>query len=293
MFSPNPLHPGARRPPRVRHTTCAYCSTDEDNNPDNSDSPSTRMREPPNPIPYLDSLLVAPGNTDASTKLLYILKTNSIRLDSGLGLKLLDLASALRIDGEHGQPRKGPNAAIERIEDRLNDFAGMLNVIAEAVGVNLLEDETIPVRVLANQAVPPYSRVTEPATTQGSAEAAAVERLETNAVGGGGGIARAPTLAELRDSAEVIAGAETSVGTSVEAVEGDEARDASSGRVSTIDITVGGHQQVSSLRAMRNGYTASGAPSGAVNHSAPAGSLTVGTGFYAAVSRINGCTCTC
>lgn len=111
----------------------------------------------PNSSAYLGSLLAAKNNTPASTRLLHILETEAVSLDTSLGLQLLDLVAALRLDGKltpAGQIDKRAYlrpTSLEPIENRLNDFAGMLNVIAEAVGVNLLEndEDTSPVTAKA------------------------------------------------------------------------------------------------------------------------------------------------
>jgi hypothetical protein len=111
----------------------------------------------PNSIRYLATLSEAEGNTSASTRLLRIIKDEDVGLDTSLGLKLLDLAKALRVDGElapvqiprdqtavqqaqvdHPEPTEG---MLREILEKLNDHSGMLNAIAEASGVTLLEDE--------------------------------------------------------------------------------------------------------------------------------------------------------
>ncbi|KAK4689527.1 hypothetical protein P7C73_g562, partial [Tremellales sp. Uapishka_1] len=89
----------------------------------------------PRSTAYLTALSSAPGNTAASTRLLAILRAEGIDLESSLGLKLLDLASALRRDGELA-PVQAPAYSVE---SKLDDVAGMLNAIAEAVGVQLVE----------------------------------------------------------------------------------------------------------------------------------------------------------
>lgn len=98
---------------------------------------------------YFDQLLLDQRNSTASNRLLRVLKDERVAPASSLGLKLLDLVKALRIGDELGpgpkqttpkeeQTRK---SGLEPIEQRLNDFADMLNHIAAAVGVNVVDEE--------------------------------------------------------------------------------------------------------------------------------------------------------
>ncbi|WVW84714.1 hypothetical protein I302_106749 [Kwoniella bestiolae CBS 10118] len=88
---------------------------------------------------YLEDLITSSGNTTASTRLLRIMQAESVSPASSLGLKLLDLAKALRTDGELAPARPvedtTTNKKVENIENRLNEFADMLYHIAENVGV--------------------------------------------------------------------------------------------------------------------------------------------------------------
>ncbi|KAK6908150.1 hypothetical protein I203_102151 [Kwoniella mangroviensis CBS 8507] len=90
---------------------------------------------------YLEDLISSSGNTTASTRLLRIMQAESVSPASSLGLKLLDLAKALRTDGELAPSKPVENTTtntkVEIIENRLNEFADMLNHIAESVGVAL------------------------------------------------------------------------------------------------------------------------------------------------------------
>jgi hypothetical protein len=119
---------------------------------------------------YLSTLIAASENTTASTRLLRILRDENVALDTSVGLKLLDLAKALRTDGELAAtpqqatkqvsvPETVPAAVptpvspsqcdkfhptekmLLHVLERLNDHSGMLNAIAEASGVNLLEND--------------------------------------------------------------------------------------------------------------------------------------------------------
>jgi len=107
---------------------------------------------------YFDQLLLDQRNSTASNRLLRVLKDERVAPASSLGLKLLDLVKALRIGDELGAgpkqttPREEQTrkSGLEPIEERLNDFADMLNHIAVAVGVNVVdeeEDERIEVRL--------------------------------------------------------------------------------------------------------------------------------------------------
>ena len=115
----------------------------------------TRLETPT----YINELLEQPSHTTASVRLLHIMRDEKVKLDSTLGLKLLDLVQAMKGGGELSpidvdvpvpQPTKLvvdigyfaklQVAAYNKTSDRLNEFAGMLNAIAEAVGVNLRED---------------------------------------------------------------------------------------------------------------------------------------------------------
>ena len=109
---------------------------------------------------YINELLEQPNQTTASIRLLRIMMDEQVKLDSSLGLKLLDLVQAMKRGGElspidveipvpkaatpiiadTGHLAKLQIAAYNKTSDRLNEFAGMLNAIAEAVGVNLRED---------------------------------------------------------------------------------------------------------------------------------------------------------
>ncbi|WVQ65739.1 uncharacterized protein L199_003917 [Kwoniella botswanensis] len=112
-----------------------------DSNQAVSNSPSNLPLERVTSRDYLEDLISASGNTTASTRLLRIMQAESVSPASSLGLKLLDLAKALRTDGELAPSRPvedtTTNKKVENIENRLNDFADMLNHIAESVGVAL------------------------------------------------------------------------------------------------------------------------------------------------------------
>lgn len=104
---------------------------------------------------YLADLAASPLNTSASLRVLDMLKDEDVRLDSSLGLKLLELAKSLRVDGDLAPGRKGKGkesavpakkvdkteAMLRKVLEKLNDHSGMLNAIAEASGVNLLDDD--------------------------------------------------------------------------------------------------------------------------------------------------------
>lgn len=123
---------------------------------------------------YLSTLIAASENTTASTRLLRILRDENVALDTSVGLKLLDLAKALRTDGELAAtppqtakevsvpepetaavavavPTPVPTSQCEKADptermllhvlERLNDHSEMLNAIAEVSGVNLLEND--------------------------------------------------------------------------------------------------------------------------------------------------------
>ncbi|WWC70789.1 uncharacterized protein I206_104741 [Kwoniella pini CBS 10737] len=99
---------------------------------------------------YLDDLVDGSGNTTASNRLLRIMQAENVSPASSLGLKLLDLAQALRVDGELAPSKPEPqidnttSKKVDVIENRLNDFADMLNHIAETVGVNFERSSTAP-----------------------------------------------------------------------------------------------------------------------------------------------------
>ncbi|WWC62598.1 uncharacterized protein I303_105195 [Kwoniella dejecticola CBS 10117] len=99
---------------------------------------------------YLDNLIGNTGNTTASIRLLRIMQAENVSPASSLGLKLLDLAKALQMDGELAPPKpvsvigSTTDKKVENIENRLNEFADMLNHIAETVGVNLEHSSTAP-----------------------------------------------------------------------------------------------------------------------------------------------------
>ncbi|KAK8858545.1 hypothetical protein IAR55_002774 [Kwoniella newhampshirensis] len=95
---------------------------------------------------YLDGLIAASDNTLASIRLLRILQAEGITLDSTLGLKLLDLAKALRQDGELAPPSASsdipPQGAVsEALEKRLDRFDGMLDVMAKALAQKTQQGE--------------------------------------------------------------------------------------------------------------------------------------------------------
>ncbi|ORY28495.1 hypothetical protein BCR39DRAFT_559514 [Naematelia encephala] len=125
------------------------------NRPTNAKSPSPLIRstEANQTSTYLSKLIDDPRNSPASTRLLKIIQSEAIALDTYAGLKLLELAEDMRVDGPLGpkeihqanenekEKEKEKEKDTMAIENRLNDFAEMLNVIAEAVGVNLLEND--------------------------------------------------------------------------------------------------------------------------------------------------------
>jgi hypothetical protein len=96
---------------------------------------------------YLDELQALKGNTTASTRLLRIIKEEGVAPASQLGLKLLDLAKALSLEGELGPSsvQKGDeyiaSAVAQPLHKRLDQFAEMLDHIAFAVGVNVVEPD--------------------------------------------------------------------------------------------------------------------------------------------------------
>ncbi|WWC96144.1 hypothetical protein V866_003011 [Kwoniella sp. B9012] len=112
-----------------------------DSNQAVSNSPSNLPLERVTSRDFLEDLISSSGNTTASTRLLRIMQAESVSPASSLGLKLLDLAKALRTDGEltPSKPVEDTttNKKVETIEDRLNEIADMLNHIAESVGVAL------------------------------------------------------------------------------------------------------------------------------------------------------------
>ena len=109
---------------------------------------------------YINDLLEKPDHTTASTRLLRIMRDEKVKLDSSLGLKLLDVVQALKRGGELSSVDIDSDTAeseavselktlqvssFNKTSERLNEFAGMLNAIAEAVGVNLQDaDEEGP-----------------------------------------------------------------------------------------------------------------------------------------------------
>ncbi|WWD18435.1 hypothetical protein CI109_102887 [Kwoniella shandongensis] len=91
---------------------------------------------------YLDSLIASPSNTTASSRLLQILKAEDVKLDSALGLKLLDLADALCQDGELGPPKPSPPVELagkisDATEARFDLLTRQLAVVAKVIGVDL------------------------------------------------------------------------------------------------------------------------------------------------------------
>ena len=107
---------------------------------------------------YFDDLVADPRNSAASLQVYEIVESENISMDSSLGLKLLGLARSLRKDGE-AKPKKdkvqhGDSSwsgmmkshdkslrMLTKVLDKLNDHSEMLNAIAEASGVNLLDDD--------------------------------------------------------------------------------------------------------------------------------------------------------
>lgn len=63
-------------------------------------------------------------------------------VDKASGPDVTDSDAVSVSDLVESSVRLSVKSSLEPIEDRLNDFAAMLNTIAEAVGVNLLEDDT-------------------------------------------------------------------------------------------------------------------------------------------------------
>ena len=120
--------------------------------PSEPHQPVVKQEEKPDSTTYLLGLLSADANTTASTRLLRIVKHEVVGLDTSLGLKLLDLAQALRSDGELSPlPRSvdpAPSvpsfpsvATLSPEMNQLNECSRMLNVIAQAVGVTLIEED--------------------------------------------------------------------------------------------------------------------------------------------------------
>jgi hypothetical protein len=127
-------------------------------------SPSTRSRVASS---YFADLCNNRQNTAATNGVLDIIQTEGVDLDSTLGLKLLELAQDLSSGGKYStdspytriwhrddKDTKGSSWSammqrheqsarlLEKVLDRLNDHSGMLNVIAEASGVNLLDADS-------------------------------------------------------------------------------------------------------------------------------------------------------
>ncbi|ORX40128.1 hypothetical protein BD324DRAFT_616431 [Kockovaella imperatae] len=102
---------------------------------------------------YINELLQEKDHSPASTRLLHIMWDEKVKLDESLGLKLLDFVMDLKVGGKLApvssvtlpiiadttEITKIQMEAYNKTSDRLNEFAGMLNAIAEAVGVNLQE----------------------------------------------------------------------------------------------------------------------------------------------------------
>lgn len=86
---------------------------------------------------YLDDLLSASTNTPASKQVLKIIEFEDVSLDTSLGLRLLDLAKALRSDGEYGEtPKKAEEEEngrdlsvlmMTKVLDKINDFTKVVN----------------------------------------------------------------------------------------------------------------------------------------------------------------------
>lgn len=97
---------------------------------------------------YLDELQSREGNTTASIRLLRIIKEEGVAPASQLGVKLLDLVKALRVDGELGpssaqsSAQEVATAVAQPVHDRLDRFAEMLDHIAFKVGVNVVEPDS-------------------------------------------------------------------------------------------------------------------------------------------------------
>ncbi len=170
----------------------------------------------PNAAIYLEKLLGIDTNTTASKRLLRILKDELVGLDTSLGLKLLDLAAALRADGELAPPPAQSMTSllmpdIQPIQDRLNDFAGMLNVIAEAVGVDVLEDdEDISSKRANNPSAkvsprPPAPSITQLQIRKDQVSEATKGILTSTASEDIAHLTNVLNLAEIRDSAEQLA----------------------------------------------------------------------------------------
>ncbi|WWC88581.1 uncharacterized protein L201_003493 [Kwoniella dendrophila CBS 6074] len=90
---------------------------------------------------YIEELIASPGNTTASNRLLRIMQAENVSPASSFGLKLLDLAKALKTDGELAPSKPAEDVQLSqqvtKIGDQLNSFADMVNHIAEKVGVDL------------------------------------------------------------------------------------------------------------------------------------------------------------
>ena len=117
-----------------------------------------------NTATYLTRLQEDPANSSASRRLLRIIEDEGVEPASSFGLKLLDLVKALHVGGELGPapvsapasvPLAAPvtlsdidqstRAAIRPVQDRLDEFADMLNHIAVKVGVVVTDDDERPI----------------------------------------------------------------------------------------------------------------------------------------------------
>lgn len=124
--------------------------------------PETRSQSPSNlselsrvsTETYIVDLANKPYHSPASKHLLRIIQEEEVAPASSLGLALLSLMEQLQVGGKYNPIvvddldgksttgiTEGVKAALGPVHDRLNDFAAMLNTIAEAVGVDLLEND--------------------------------------------------------------------------------------------------------------------------------------------------------
>lgn len=113
---------------------------------------------------YIDKLRAEQGNTPASYEILSIMRAHKISPASHLGLDLLNLSRKHRLDGNFASSsspttslqvppvsldnsttssviEEAVKTSLQPVEERLNEFAEMLNTIAESVGVNLIEND--------------------------------------------------------------------------------------------------------------------------------------------------------
>ena len=125
----------------------------------NVGAPLSRLDTPT----YVDGLLKEEGHTAASSALLHIVREENVKLDTSLGLKLLKFAESLKTTGDMAPVGLSTSnadvaelqiASYKKTSERLDDFAGMLNAIASAVGVPLEENGEGIISPTARRPVP-------------------------------------------------------------------------------------------------------------------------------------------